>query len=181
MCGGRPVILRFSLSGSLSPNPFPFERFWSGIKESFDPKLATFLLEVQLVWEVWKTGGPGSNMIVIFESKFKLQQNKLHHQMTYHLIFLYPELESKSSIVRFESAEWSGITLCVHFCCRQVLACSLPFSPWLLPSFSYSPHWSFWPRFLSDFQILKFGLLYGVGGNKATKYPRIRKPIHLCS
>ena len=26
-------------------------------------------------------------MIVIFESKFKLQPNKLHHQMTYHLIF----------------------------------------------------------------------------------------------
>ena len=86
MCGARPVILRFSLSGSLSPNPFPSARFWSGIKKlhwkCFDPKL-----KIKLVWEVWKTEGLGAVVIVIFESKFKLQPNKLHHQMTYHLIF----------------------------------------------------------------------------------------------
>ena len=154
MCGGRPVILRFSLSGSLSPNPFLFSRFWTEKTRSNYPSLK------------WLRGLRNRAVVIVIfewetfcvEIQITIRQITLNHKQ--FLYSLYPEFESKSSIVRFESAEWSGITLCVHFCCRQVLACSLPFSPWLLPSFSYSPHWSFWPRFFSDFPILNFWLLY---------------------
>ena len=118
--------------------------------------------------------------LVIVIAKFKLPSYHVNDTIRFDFYAKGQLAQFVPQDFFFESAEWSGITLCVHFCCRQVLACSLPFSPWLLPSFSYSPHWSFWPRFLSDFQILNFGLLYGFGGTKATKYPRIRKPIHLC-
>ena len=115
--------------------------------------------------------------LVIVIAKFKLPSYHVNDTIRFDFYAKGQLAQFVPQDFFFESAEWSGITLCVHFCCRQVLACSLPFSPWLLPSFFYYHTGVFDP---DSFQILNFGLLYGFGGNKATRYPRIRKPIHLC-